>query len=108
MRPTPLDADGRLMVACAVGISGEAPEQARRLVETGVSVLVLDTAHGHQRRMLEAIRGVRAAVGNRVPIVAGNVCTAEGTCALLEAPLPHRPVLSRGWPQLCSLHRNKP
>src|SRR3954463_3657462 len=80
-----LDADGKLMVACALGISGEAPEQARRLVETGVSVLVLDTAHGHQRRMLETIRGVRAAVGNRVPIVAGNVCTAEGTRALLEA-----------------------
>jgi IMP dehydrogenase len=80
-----LDADGKLMVACAIGISGEAPEQARRLIETGVSVLVLDTAHGHQRRMLEVIRGVRAAVGNRVPIVAGNVCTAEGTRALLEA-----------------------
>jgi IMP dehydrogenase len=80
-----LDADGKLMVACAIGIAGEPPEQACRLVEMGVSVLVLDTAHGHQRRMLEAIRGVRAAVGHRVPIVAGNVCTAEGTRALLEA-----------------------
>jgi IMP dehydrogenase len=80
-----LDAHGKLMVACAVGISGEAPEQARRLVEMGVSVLVLDTAHGHQRRMLETIRGVRAAIGTRVPIVAGNVCTTEGTRALIEA-----------------------
>jgi IMP dehydrogenase len=51
----------------------------------GVSVVVLDTAHGHQRRMLEAIGGVRAAVGGRVPIVAGNVCTAEGTRALIDA-----------------------
>jgi IMP dehydrogenase len=51
----------------------------------GVSLLVLDTAHGHQRRMLEAIREVRAAVGPGVPLVAGNVCTAEGTRALIEA-----------------------
>jgi IMP dehydrogenase len=80
-----LDAKKQLMVACAVGISGEAPAQARRLVELGVSVLVLDTAHGHQRRMLEAVRSVRAAVGSGIPIVAGNVCTAEGTRALIEA-----------------------
>ncbi len=79
------DSQGQLMVACAVGISGEAPDHARRLVEMGVSALVLDTAHGHQRRMLETIRNVRAAVGGGVPIVAGNVCTAEGTRALLEA-----------------------
>ena len=84
LRPS-LDRDGRLMVACAVGISGEAPEIARRLVEMRVSAIVLDTAHGHQRRMLEAIRGVRAAVGSAVPIVAGNVCTAEGTRALIGA-----------------------
>jgi IMP dehydrogenase len=80
-----LDEQSHLMVACAIGISREAPDDARRLIEMGVSVLVLDTAHGHQRRMLEAIRGVRAAVGDRVPIVAGNVCTADGTRALIEA-----------------------
>jgi IMP dehydrogenase len=80
-----VDGSGQLMVACAVGISGEAPEQARRLVEMGVSALVLDTAHGHQRRMVEAVRGVRAAVGANVPIIAGNVCTAEGTRALVDA-----------------------
>jgi IMP dehydrogenase len=84
LRPS-LDRDGRLMVACAIGISGEAPETARRLVAMGVSAVVLDTAHGHQRRMLEAIRGVRAAIGNAVPIVAGNVCTPEGTGTLIEA-----------------------
>jgi IMP dehydrogenase len=78
-----VDAAGHLMVACAVGISGEAPETAKKLVEMGVSALVLDTAHGHQRRMLEAVRGVRAATN--VPIIAGNVCTAEGTRALIEA-----------------------
>ncbi len=80
-----LDGQGRLQVACAVGISAQAAEIARALVAMGVSAVVLDTAHGHQRRMLEAIAEVRAAVGPAVPLVAGNVCTAEGTRALLEA-----------------------
>jgi GMP reductase len=84
LRPT-LDADGRLMVAAAVGISSDAPAIAARLLELGIAALVLDTAHGHQRRMLEALRAVRGVVGDRVPIVAGNVCTAEGTRALIEA-----------------------
>lgn len=80
-----LDPRGRLMVAAAVGISATAAASAARLVELGASALVLDTAHGHQRRMIEAIREVRRAVGTAVPLVAGNVCTAEGTRALLDA-----------------------
>jgi IMP dehydrogenase len=84
LRPS-LDANGKLMVAAAVGISAQAPETAGRLLAIGVSAIVLDTAHGHQRRMLETIRAVKAVVGGRVPIVAGNVCTAEGTRALIEA-----------------------
>ncbi len=84
LRPA-LGASGELMVAAAVGISAQAPEIAAQLLEIGVSAIVLDTAHGHQRRMLEAIaRGQRRRAG-RVPMVAGNVCTAEGTRALLEA-----------------------
>ncbi|MDB4961905.1 MAG: Inosine-5-monophosphate dehydrogenase [Myxococcales bacterium] len=84
LRPA-LDASGRLMVAAAVGISAEAPATAAQLLEIGVSAIVLDTAHGHQRRMLETIRAVKAVVGSRIPLVAGNVCTAEGTRALIEA-----------------------
>ncbi len=84
LRPA-LDSRGKLMVAAAVGISASAADHARRLMELGVSAIVLDTAHGHQRRMLEAIREVRRAVGADVPLVAGNVCTPEGTRALLEA-----------------------
>lgn len=80
-----LDGSGRLMVAAAVGISANAAERAVELVKLGVDVLVLDTAHGHQKRMLDAIVEVRAAVGASIPLVAGNVCTAEGTRALLEA-----------------------
>jgi IMP dehydrogenase len=84
LRPS-LDAAGKLMVAAAIGISSEAPAIAGQLLESGVSAIVIDTAHGHQRRMLEAIRAVKQVVGGRVPIVAGNVCTAEGTRALIEA-----------------------
>lgn len=80
-----LDPSGKLMVAAAVGISSTAAASAARLAELGASAIVLDTAHGHQRRMLEAIREVRRALGDRVPLVAGNVCTAEGTRALLDA-----------------------
>lgn len=84
LRPS-LDAKGRLMVAAAVGISSATAEIAAQLREKGVDVIVLDTAHGHQRRMLEAIRAAREALGKDVPLVAGNVCTAEGTRELIEA-----------------------
>lgn len=80
-----LDAEGRLMVAAAIGISRDAVERARLLVDLGVSALVIDTAHGHQRRMIEALGDVRKALGDRLPIVAGNVCTAEGARALIDA-----------------------
>ena len=80
-----LDGHGRLMVAAALGISAGAGESAQRLLDCGVDVLVLDTAHGHQRQMVESVREVRAAVGDTVPLVAGNVCTAQGTRALIEA-----------------------
>jgi IMP dehydrogenase len=80
-----LDSQGKLMVAAAVGISAAAAASARSLAELGVSAIVLDTAHGHQRRMLEAIREVRRAVGSVMPLVAGNVCTPEGARDLIEA-----------------------
>jgi len=80
-----LDGSGRLLIAAAVGISSDVAERVRALLELGVDALVLDTAHGHQRRMLEAIAEARAVVGDRAPLVAGNVCTAEGTRALVEA-----------------------
>ncbi len=84
LRPS-LDPRGQLMVAAAVGISSSAASSATRLAELGVSAIVLDTAHGHQRRMIEAIKEVRRAIGSALPLVAGNVCTAEGTRALLDA-----------------------
>jgi IMP dehydrogenase len=80
-----VDARGRLMVAAAVGISASVGQTVGRLGELGVAAIVLDAAHGHQRRMIEAIREARRVLGGRVPLVAGNVCTAEGTAALIDA-----------------------
>jgi IMP dehydrogenase len=82
-RPS-LDARGRLRVGAAVGISGLVEERAKVLLETGVDVLVVDTAHGHQQRMLTALAEVRG-LDPAVPVVAGNVVTPEGVRDLLKA-----------------------
>jgi IMP dehydrogenase len=79
-----VDADGRLRVGAAVGINGDVGARARSLVEAGVDVLVIDTAHGHQVKTLDAIRTV-ASLELGVPLVAGNVVSAEGTRDLLGA-----------------------
>lgn len=79
-----LDAAGRLRVAAAVGINGDVKQKASELLEAGVDVLVVDTAHGHQRKMLDALSAVRS-LDPQVPVVAGNVVTAAGTRDLIEA-----------------------
>jgi IMP dehydrogenase len=78
------DARGRLRIGAAIGVSGDAADRAARLLAAGVDVLVLDTAHGHQERMLETLRAVRA-LQPEVPVVAGNVCTAQGVADLVDA-----------------------
>lgn len=86
-----VDAQGRLRIGAAVGVSGDVETRARTLLEAGADVLVMDTAHGHQDRMLDALARVRevrdefARGGVRVPMVAGNVVTAEGTTDLIDA-----------------------
>lgn len=79
-----VDAGGGLRIAAAVGVNGEVATKAQALLQAGVDCLVIDTAHGHQDRMLEALGAVRD-LEPRVPIVAGNVVSAEGTRALIEA-----------------------
>ncbi len=79
-----LDASGRLRVAGAVGINGDVKAKAAALLEAGIDTLVVDTAHGHQRKMLEALAAVRA-LDPQVPVVAGNVVTAQGTRDLVDA-----------------------
>ncbi|HEY8587956.1 MAG TPA: GuaB1 family IMP dehydrogenase-related protein [Naasia sp.] len=79
-----VDGDGRLRVAAAVGINGDVAAKAQALAAAGVDVLVLDTAHGHQEGMLRALATVKA-LGLGLPIVAGNVVTADGVRDLAGA-----------------------
>ena len=79
-----VDRSGRLRIGAALGVNGDVRARAERLLSTGIDVLVLDTAHGHQQRMLDALRAVRS-LDPAVPVAAGNVVSAEGTAALVEA-----------------------
>ena len=79
-----VDAAGRLRIAAAVGINGDVGAKARALAEAGVDLLVIDTAHGHQLKMLDAVKTV-ASLDLGLPLAAGNVVSAEGTRDLIEA-----------------------
>ena len=79
-----VDAQGRLRIAAAVGINGDVAGKAQALAEAGADLLVIDTAHGHQAKMLDAIKAV-AALDLGLPLAAGNVVSAEGTRDLIEA-----------------------
>jgi IMP dehydrogenase len=79
-----VDPKGRLRIAAAVGINGDVAAKARALVEVGADLLVIDTAHGHQLKMLDAIKAA-ASLDLGVPIAAGNVVSAEGTRDLITA-----------------------
>jgi IMP dehydrogenase len=78
------DAGGRLRVAAALGVNGDVKSKAADLLDAGIDTLVLDTAHGHQQRMLEALQAV-SSLAPEVPVVAGNVVSAEGTRELIAA-----------------------
>jgi IMP dehydrogenase len=77
------DAQGRLRVGAAVGTGAEGLERAEALVDEEVDVLVVDTSHGHSQGVVETVREIKARFD--VSVVAGNVATAEGTEALVEA-----------------------
>jgi IMP dehydrogenase len=79
-----VDAVGRLRVAAAIGVNGHVEEKAEALLAAGADVLVIDTAHGHQEKMVAALRRIRG-LRPQVPVVAGNVVTAEGVRDLVEA-----------------------
>lgn len=79
-----VDAQGRLRVAAAVGINGDVAAKTAELLAAGVDVIVVDTAHGHQAKMIAALAAVRS-VSPQVPVVAGNVVTAQGVTDLVEA-----------------------
>ena len=75
------DERGRLVVGAAVGVHD--PERVAALVAAGCDVIVVDTAHGHSTNVIETVRAIKQA--HRVPVVAGNVATAEGARALADA-----------------------
>lgn len=79
-----VDAQGKLKVGAAVGISGDVETRAQALLAAGVDLLVIDAAHGHQRKMIEAVERIRA-MKPRVPVMAGNVVTREGVRDLVTA-----------------------
>lgn len=78
------DAQGRLRAAAAISVGDDAIERAERLIEVGVDVLVVDTAHGHSQRVLDAVSHVKK-MSNSVRVIAGNVATSAGTKALIDA-----------------------
>ncbi|HEV7536421.1 MAG TPA: GuaB1 family IMP dehydrogenase-related protein [Acidimicrobiia bacterium] len=79
-----VDGQGRLRVAAAIGVSGDVAGRAKALLAAGVDVVVIDTAHGHQDKMIAAVGTVRG-LDPPVPVVAGNVVTAEGVRDLIGA-----------------------
>jgi IMP dehydrogenase len=79
-----VDGGGRLRIAAAMGINGDVGGKAKLLLDAGADLLVVDTAHGHQDKMIQALRAVRE-VSPSVPVVAGNVVTATGVADLVEA-----------------------
>ena len=79
-----LDKNGKLRIAAAVGVNGDVKEKVIGLINAGVDLLVVDTAHGHQEKMIEVLKLIRPIV-KEIPIVAGNVVTAEGVRDLVAA-----------------------
>ena len=79
-----LDKNSKLRIAVAVGINGDVAAKAQKVIEAGADVLVVDTAHGHQKKMIEALQAIKK-LNPQVPIVAGNVVTKEGVEALVDA-----------------------
>jgi IMP dehydrogenase len=75
---------GRLRVGAAIGVGPDRVERASALVEAGVDVLVIDTAHGHSKGVIDAVRAVKSAHPD-VQLIAGNVATADATEALIQA-----------------------
>jgi len=79
------DSKGRLVVAAAVGVGPDRTERSKALVEAGVDALVIDTAHGHSKGVINALIELKKLFGDKVDIIAGNVATGAATKDLIEA-----------------------
>lgn len=80
-----VDKNGELRIGAAIGMNGDPAGKAAQLVADGVDVIVVDTAHGHQDKMIDAISQVRAVLPADFPLVAGNIVSAAGVRDLVEA-----------------------
>ncbi|MCQ8782861.1 IMP dehydrogenase [Mangrovibrevibacter kandeliae] len=78
------DAQGRLLAGAAISVGDDGIERAERLIDAGIDLIIVDTAHGHSQRVLEAVGTVKR-MSNHVQVIAGNVATPEGTQALIDA-----------------------
>src|SRR6202040_792262 len=78
------DEQGRLRVAAATTVGEAGYARSEKLIEAGVDLVVVDTAHGHSRRVLEAVSRIKR-LSNAVQVVAGNIATAAGAKALIDA-----------------------
>ena len=81
---TARDSQGRLLCAAAIGVTGDVLERAAALVAAGVDILALDSAHGHSKNIIECLKKVKAKFPG-TPVIAGNIATAEGAKALIDA-----------------------
>jgi IMP dehydrogenase len=79
------DTDGRLIVGAAIGVGPEAHKRAMALADAGVDVLMVDTAHGHSRAVIDTVAMLKKELGDAVDIVGGNVATRAGAQALVDA-----------------------
>ncbi|PRX44019.1 IMP dehydrogenase [Prauserella shujinwangii] len=79
------DPDGRLLVGAAVGVGPDGHQRAMALADAGVDVLMVDTAHGHSRAVLDTVSTLKKELGDTVDVVGGNVATRAGAQALVDA-----------------------
>ncbi len=79
------DQYGRLRVAAAIGVTPDAKERAEALIKCGVDAIIIDTAHGHSKGVIDLLKKLKAELDKSVDLVVGNVATAEAAIALKEA-----------------------
>lgn len=78
------DAQGRLMVGAAVGTGNTGVERAEAMLDADLDVIVVDTAHGHSRNVLETVERIRKIAGNKMQVIAGNIATGAAAKALID------------------------
>jgi IMP dehydrogenase len=79
------DEHGRLRAGAAVGTGGDTDERVARLVEAGVDVVVVDTAHGHSKGVIDRVAAIKKAYGDKLQVIGGNIATADAALALVDA-----------------------